>query len=372
MRLAVIASATLALAAAATLFDSTPADARRGMTGRVSRAPVARSVFRAPVVRRQTLTRAPKLKLERKIITTASKKKAVTVVKRKAITTPLIKKKAITTAPLMKKKTITTAPLIKKKTITTAPLIKKKDITTAPLIKKGPTIGLVKKSVPHVKFGKANIGKVSVSKAVAGTAIFKARLALPKNIQPKVSLIKAPQAKLHHRMMPFVQRHWKKAFVWVAVAGIGYMTIPETYYERFLGYVSVDDPDYEGCIHLLSQAALEEEEEIIRIRHPKPVSTAYRYTAKVAPQDVKEVKQVDGPSCTFDPFIERNWSRPFVWVQIPSVGNVTVPEDYYDRFHGFVNAEPANYPAACAVLVEASAADTVVATSEDFMRPEFR
>ena len=47
----------------------------------------------------------------------------------------------------------------------------------------------------------------------------------------------------------------------------------------------------------------------------------------------------------------------FVWVQIPQTGNVTVPEDYYDRFHANVAASPPDYQAACAVLVEAAAAD---------------
>ena len=59
-------------------------------------------------------------------------------------------------------------------------------------------------------------------------------------------------------------------------------------------------------------------------------------------------------------------------VQIPKIGNVTVPEEYYDRFYGFVTAAPANYSAACAVLVEAAAADTVATTSFYFRRPEFR
>ena len=193
------------------------------------------------------------------------------------------------------------------------------------------------------------------------------RVGLPKNFKPKLTLAHAPKAQFQHRMAPFVQRHWKKAFFWVAVAGIGYLTIPEIYYERFLGYVSVDDPDYDGCIHLLSLAALEEEEEIVRVRRPMPTNAVYRYSASVAPEPVSS-----GPSCAFEPFIERNWSRPFVWVQIPKIGNVTVPEEYYDRFYGFVAAAPPNYSAACAVLVEAAAADTVATTSLDFRRPEFR
>jgi len=214
---------------------------------------------------------------------------------------------------------------------------------------------------------KLNFAKLPLHKAAAGNTHLVGRLSVPKNFKPKLALAHAPNAALKLRLSPFVQRHWKKAFFWVAVAGFGYLTIPEIYYDRFLGYVSVDDPDYEGCIHLLSLAAVEEEEEIVRVRRPMPANAVYRYSATVAPEPVSS-----GPSCTFEPFIERNWSRPYVWVQIPKVGNVTVPEEFYDRFYGFVVAAPPNYSAACAVLVEAAAADTVATTSFDFGRPEFR
>ena len=176
-----------------------------------------------------------------------------------------------------------------------------------------------------------------------------------------------PKAQFQYRLAPFVQRQWKKAFFWVAIAGIGYLTIPEIYYDRFLGYADYDD--YDGCINLLSLAALEEEEEIVRVRQPMPASAVYRYSAPAAPAPAPVSS---GPACAFDPFIERNWNRAYVWVQIPSIGNVTVPEEYYDRFYGFVGASPPNYPAGCAVLVEAAAADTVATTSFDFQRPEFR
>ena len=77
-----------------------------------------------------------------------------------------------------------------------------------------------------------------------------------------------------------------------------------------------------------------------------------------------------GPSCAFEPFIERNWSRPYVWVQIPKIGNVTVPEEYYDRFYGFVSGRAAELSRlGLRVLVEAAAADTVATTSFDFQRP---
>ena len=80
-----------------------------------------------------------------------------------------------------------------------------------------------------------------------------------------------------------------------------------------------------------------------------PSTAAYRYTAKVEP--TQEVKQ----TCSFEPFVERQWNQSYVWVQIPQTGNVTVPEDYYDRFYGKVGGEPPNYADACKVLVEAAA-----------------
>ena len=135
-----------------------------------------------------------------------------------------------------------------------------------------------------------------------------------------------------------MQRHWKKAFFWVAVAGVGYLTVPELYYDRFYRCAGVDDPDYEGCISVLSYAALEEEDQMVgRVRAPMPSTAAYRYTAKVEP--TQEAKQ----TCSFEPFVERQWNQSFVWVQIPQTGNVTVPEDYYDRFYGKVGGEPPNY-----------------------------
>ena len=186
---------------------------------------------------------------------------------------------------------------------------------------------------------------------------------MPKNFKPKLTLAHAPHGDLKLRLAPFVQRHWKKAFFWVAVAGVGYLTVPELYYDRFYRCSSVDDPDYEACISVLSYAALEEEDEVVgRVRTPMPSTAAYRYATKVEP--TPEARQ----TCSFEPFVERQWNRSFVWVQIPQTGNVTVPEDYYDRFYGKLGAEPPNYPAACKVLVEAAAADTVATTSPDLDR----
>jgi len=308
MRIGILASASAAIAVAVTLFDATPADA-------ATQRRVVRKAQSTTVVKPRTLQRHVK-------------KQHVTKLK------------------------------VEKKTLK----VEKKIITKTPLVGTGSAAAFAKKGGPQLKFK-----GLPITPAVASTSLRAGRLGLPQNLKPKFTLAKAPKAQFQHRMAPFVQRHWKKAFFWVAVAGIGYLTIPEFYYERFLGYVSVDDPDYEGCINLLSLAALEEEEEIVRVRRPMPTNAVYRYSATVAPEPVSS-----GPSCAFEPFIERNWSRPFVWVQIPKIGNVTVPEESYDRFYGFVAAAPPNYSAACAVLVEAAAADTVATTSFDFQRPEFR
>jgi hypothetical protein len=223
------------------------------------------------------------------------------------------------------------------------------------VLKKGTTSSFVNKSA--LSTGKLNLAKLPMHKAVVGKSNLVGRLNVPKNLKPKLMLAKAPKADLHLRLKPFVQRHWKSAFFWVAVAGIGYVTVPELYYDRFYRCSNVGDPDYEDCIRILSFAAIEEEDEVRRVRYPKPAAVTYRYTAKDAP--TTEATQ----ACSFAPFVERKWNREFVWVQIPQTGDVTVPEDYYDRFNGKMGTEPPDYSEACKVLVEAAAADSVVAMS---------
>lgn len=203
-----------------------------------------------------------------------------------------------------------------------------------------------------------------VFKPVNPAGALKARLALPQAVAPKITLVKAPKPMFAPRFAPFVQRHWKKAFFWVALAGIGYLTIPEDYYDRWLSYVDEDDPDYDKALGLLSLAALDDEDGIRRVQKPEHV--AYRYTAKAAPpkpQDTTDSNLAStsevASSCTLKPFVEREWSQPYSWVQIPEVGNVTVPDANYDRFIAFVSGEPPNYSNACTVLAEAAAADTV-------------
>lgn len=303
MRTMMVVSAAAAAVVALALFDATPADAAtKARTITVHKAPVVRRV--QPRVHRPVGT--------------------------------------------AKKFTKTPSTFVKKGTRST-------------FVKKGTSSAFVKKTT--IGGGALNLRRLPLHKAAAGNAFLKGRVGVPQHIRPKLTLTHVPGKKFHHHLSPFVQRHWKKAFFWVAVAGVGYLTVPELYYDRFYRCSSVDDPDYEACVSVLSYAALEEEDEVVgRVRTPMPSTAAYRYATKVEP--TPEARQ----TCSFEPFVERQWNRSFVWVQIPQTGNVTVPEDYYDRFYGKLGAEPPNYPAACKVLVEAAAADTVATTSPDLDR----
>jgi hypothetical protein len=226
---------------------------------------------------------------------------------------------------------------VQPRTLKTTPKITKLPIT------KGTTSTLMKKGA--LDAGTLNLHSLPLRKVSAGSKFVSGRVAVPKNLAPKLTLAHAPGAKFRPRFAPFVQRHWKKAFFWVAVAGIGYLTIPELYYNSFYTCMSVDDPIYDDCSYILSYAALEEEE-VVRVS--MPASAKYRYTAKVAATS-------DCPSCRWDRFVERKWNQSFAWVKVPEVGNVTVPDAYYDRFYTFAGANPPNYPQACQVLQDAAA-----------------
>jgi len=283
-----VVSAVVAAVVALTLFDATPSDA--AVKGRS----VSRSVQRAPSRAAQPRVHKP----------AGNANKFV----KKGPSTPLVKKGASTT-----------------------------------FVKKGTSPNFVKKST--IGTGTLNLRRLPVQKAAVGSAFLKGRMVVPKNMKPKLTLTHAPGKKFHHNFSPFVQRHWKKAFFWVAVAGIGYVTIPQLYYDRFYTCVNVDDPIWDDCSYILSSAALEEEE-VVRVS--MPASAKYRYTAKAAPQS-------DCPSCQWNRFVERKWNQSFAWVKLPEVGNVTVPEAYYDRFYTYAGANPPNYPQACQVLQDAAA-----------------
>src|SRR6185436_2744663 len=197
---------------ALTLFDATPSDA--AVKGRS----VSRSVQRAPSRAAQPRVHKPAGNANKFV-----KKGPSTTFSKKGPSTPLVKKGASTT-----------------------------------FVKKGTSSNFVKKST--IGAGTLNLRRLPVQKAAAGNALLKGRMAVPQNIKPKLTLTHAPGKKFHHNFSPFIQRHWKKAFFWVAVAGIGYVTIPQLYYDRFYTCVNVDDPIWDDCSYILSYAALEEEE----------------------------------------------------------------------------------------------------------------
>src|SRR5215510_4398184 len=137
---------------------------------------------------------------------------------------------------------------------------------------------------PGQAAGKNALRNLPVSKAVAGTALTRGRVAVPKNLRPRVTLTRAPAIAFRPRLLPFVQRHWRNPFFWAAVAGIGYLTIPELYYDRFYRCVNVDDPDYQCAVDLLSSAVLSEEE-VVRVSMPAGADYRYRARAPLTPAD---------------------------------------------------------------------------------------
>src|SRR5262249_10907961 len=110
---------------------------------------------------------------------------------------------------------------------------------------------------------------------------FKGKLNVPQHIKPKFTVTKTLSPQVQTRLRPFVEKYWKRPFVWLAFADFGYVTVPELYYDRFLA--CIEDDEYDRCIYLLSRAALEEEEPGVRVRYPMPSTAVYRYAAKLAP-----------------------------------------------------------------------------------------
>ncbi len=336
-----LAAASLAAIMAIAMFDAKPAEARRGMSFSAPRAAFSgRSVMRSSS---RSFARASNRTFVRKTFVN------------KSFTNKSFVNKSIVRAsnrPLVRSATKSTLAL--QRAVQHKPKFKQVANVGKATLKKGAAFRVVQNST--LKSGKLSFAKLPLHKAVAGNAGMIGRLSVPKNLKPKLKLASAPLADHKHRLAPFVQRNWKKAFFWVAIAGVGYVTIPELYYDRFYRCAGVAEPDYEECIRVLSFAAIEEEE-ASRVRYPMPSTAVYRYSATTAPKP--EASQ----ACSLEPFVERKWNREFVWVQIPQTGNVTVPEEIYDQFSTKVGGEPPDYPAACKVLVEAAAADTVVATT---------
>jgi hypothetical protein len=252
------------------------------------------------------------------------------------MSSPVVRNRIIT------KRTITKVPKTFTKVSKTITKVSKPN--TKARLTKDPAAASVKKST--IGKGALQLSSLPLHKATAGTQFLSGRLAVPKQIKPKLSLALAPPAKLRPRFAPFIQRHWKQPFFWVAIAGVGYITIPQLYYDQFYSCVDNGDPIYDECLYVLSYAALEEEE-YVRVSMPEKVT--YRFKAKAPMKN-------ECPACRWDSFVERRWNQTFSWIKIPQVGNVTVPDAHYDRFYTYAGASPPNYPKACQVLQRAAAA----------------
>ena len=198
-----------------------------------------------------------------------------------------------------------------------------------------------------------------ISKAVAGDALRNSKLAVPQGLHPKLTLTHKPPSKYFVRFTPFVQRFWRRPFFWVAIAGIGYLTVPEFYWDDFYRCIGVDDPLYDDCIYILSYAALDEAD-VVRVSMPP--NAVYRYRATAAATE-------DCRACRWDRFVERKWKQSFGWVKVPEIGDVTVPDAYYDRFHAFAASNPPDYPHACRVLEDAAAAEGDAEITRSSMSP---
>jgi len=208
--------------------------------------------------------------------------------------------------------------------------------------------------------------KLPIRPPMSGDATHIGRLSVPVNLRPTITVLKPPGSAMRARLATFVQRPWRGSFIWVAITGVGFITVPESIFALFQDFVSAErNPDFDGVIAALSMAAVEDENEI-RVREPMPPGATYRYKAS-APLPAK---RESSSGCEFEPFIERKWNRVFVWVLIPETGNVTVPEDAYDRFYKLVSAQPPNYPDACALLTEEAAKDTVFVADEPVAVPQ--
>jgi hypothetical protein len=199
-------------------------------------------------------------------------------------------------------------------------------------------------------------GNVPVFATTPGDFTHRGRIGVPDNAHPRITLLQPPRPDVREGLLAFAQRPWRRRFVWVAVAGLGYLTVPEETFARFLGTVSGSEPDYARAVGVLSAAAVQEDNEG-RLRSPMPAGAGYRFQTAPLPPGALE----RGEACSFEPFVERKWNRPFVWVLIEQTGNVTVPEDGYDRFYVLISAEPPDYATACAELVAEAARDTIVA-----------
>ena len=186
---------------------------------------------------------------------------------------------------------------------------------------------------------------------VTATTTKLGRIAPPANLVPRLTLASAPLKITSNRWKPFLQRHWRSAFFWIAIPTIGYVTVPDWAYERFTVFVSSPEPDYDGAIKYLSEVAVHEEgNRVVRVAAPAPAQI--RHTVAIAPEQTLDQR--------FAAFVNRQWSTEFVWISIPRIGMITCPVALYDQVQPMLAQNPPRFAEALSVLEEAAAADTVV------------
>jgi hypothetical protein len=58
--------------------------------------------------------------------------------------------------------------------------------------------------------------------------------------------------------------------------------------------------------------------------------------------------------------VNRDWNTPYVFIEVPRIGQVTVPQAAAEMVQVHLAGDPPNFEAAVVALEEAAAADTVV------------
>ena len=186
---------------------------------------------------------------------------------------------------------------------------------------------------------------------VAAAGLRLGRIAPPANLITKLSLSAPKQGFVVNRFKPFLQRHWRSAFFWIAIPTVGYLTVPDHAYERFVTFVSGQEPDYDGAVTYLSQVAVAEESSRVVRLAPSEVPEV-RHVVEVAPAPVYDQR--------FAPFVNRKWNTDIWSFSVPRIGIVTCPVALRGQVQELLAQSPPKYDNVLALIEEAAAADTVV------------
>ena len=186
---------------------------------------------------------------------------------------------------------------------------------------------------------------------VAANGLRLGRIAPPANLVTRLTLAAPRAGFLANRFKPFLQRHWRTAFFWVAIPTIGYLTIPDHAYDRFVTFVSGSDPDYDGAVKYLSQVAVTEDSNYV-VRVAQNEVPPVRHVVDVEPAPIYDQR--------FTPFVNRKWNSESVTISVPRIGNVTCPVAIVDQVKPLLTQNPPKFDEALALIEEAAAADTVV------------